>query len=95
MFGELRARAGDERLHVWGIQPGKGGYKFTSWAGLELPAVAFFYTEGGIRAVPTREREARPTARPPNGSATSRTARSYACSGPASWTGSCEAMSFD
>lgn len=53
MFDELRARAEEGRVRVWGIQPGGRGYKFTSWARLDPPAVAFFYTDGGIRYVAT------------------------------------------
>jgi hypothetical protein len=53
MIAELQRRADDGKVRVWGIQPGARDYKLTSWARLDSPVVAFFYTDGGVRYVAT------------------------------------------
>jgi hypothetical protein len=53
MFAELEGRTESGRIRLWGIQPGARGYKRASWARVDPPAVAFFYTADGVRYTAT------------------------------------------
>jgi hypothetical protein len=53
MLAQLEGRAENGRIRLWGIQPGARGYKWASWARVDLPAVAFFYLADGIRFTAT------------------------------------------
>jgi hypothetical protein len=48
MLPDLEARATDGRIRVWGMQAGERGAKRASWARVEPPAIAFFYTKDGF-----------------------------------------------
>lgn len=53
MLAELESLAGNGRIRLWGIQPGARAYKRASWARVDPPAVAFFYTAEGVRLTAT------------------------------------------
>jgi hypothetical protein len=53
MLAELETRVEEGRVRLWGIQPGARAYKRASWARVDPPAVAFFYTAEGFRHTAT------------------------------------------